>query len=119
MCLLPATDAAGARVVAERLRVAILERSVPVSDACIRVTVSLGSARCLALAAAQLASPSCARLTNACTAPRPKGETASSVNFTLCFRRRRSSPIARTGQPHLRLSVPTTRYRTGAAASLE
>ncbi len=42
LCLLPATDAAGARVVAERLRVAMLERTVPVIGSFIQVTVSIG-----------------------------------------------------------------------------
>lgn len=44
MCLLPATDAAGARVVAERLRMAMLERTVPTNGGFIQVTVSVGIA---------------------------------------------------------------------------
>jgi diguanylate cyclase (GGDEF)-like protein len=44
MCLLPATDVAGAKVVAERLRAAFLDRSVPTRDSSIGITVSIGSA---------------------------------------------------------------------------
>ncbi len=47
MCLLPATDTAGARVVAERLRMAMLERTVPASGGFIQVSVSIGIATVL------------------------------------------------------------------------
>jgi diguanylate cyclase (GGDEF)-like protein len=47
MCLLPATDTAGARVVAERLRMAMLERTVPVNGNFIQITVSIGIATVL------------------------------------------------------------------------
>jgi diguanylate cyclase (GGDEF)-like protein len=47
MCLLPATDAAGARVVAERLRMAMLERTVPVVGGFIQISVSIGIATVL------------------------------------------------------------------------
>lgn len=42
LCLLPATDAAGARIVAERLRIAMLERTVPAAGNFIQVSVSIG-----------------------------------------------------------------------------
>jgi diguanylate cyclase (GGDEF)-like protein len=44
MCVLPATDAAGALVLAERLRTATLERTVSTSGAFIQITISIGIA---------------------------------------------------------------------------
>ena len=44
MCILPATDTNGARVVAERLRMAMLERTVPSNGNFIQVSVSIGIA---------------------------------------------------------------------------
>jgi diguanylate cyclase len=44
MCLLTATDPAGAHVVAERLRASLLDSTVQVRDASIQITVSIGIA---------------------------------------------------------------------------
>jgi diguanylate cyclase (GGDEF)-like protein len=44
MCLLPATDTAGARIVAERIRIALLQQSVPSGNSFIQVSTSIGIA---------------------------------------------------------------------------
>lgn len=44
MCLLPATDTAGAQVVAERLRTTLIERTVQTQNASIQITTSIGIA---------------------------------------------------------------------------
>ncbi|HEY5959729.1 MAG TPA: diguanylate cyclase, partial [Polyangiaceae bacterium] len=44
MCVLPSTDLDGARVVAERIRTALLERTVPSNGKFIQVSVSIGIA---------------------------------------------------------------------------
>ena len=44
LCILPATDEAGAKVVAERMRAGMLERTTPIAGGFIQVSVSIGIA---------------------------------------------------------------------------